>query len=39
VDLREGRKEQLAKDDAGVDSRRYRARLQSERISEEHSNF
>jgi hypothetical protein len=36
VDLREGRKEQLARDD-GVDSGRYRARLQSERIWEEHS--
>jgi hypothetical protein len=39
VDLREGRKEQLVKDDGGVDSRRYRARLQSERILEKHSNF
>jgi hypothetical protein len=36
ADLREGRKEQLAMDDGGVDSREYRARLQSERIWEEH---
>jgi hypothetical protein len=35
VDLREGRKEQLPMDDGGVDSRGYRARLQSERIWEE----
>jgi hypothetical protein len=37
VDLREGRKEQLATDDGGVDSRGYRARLRSERIWEERS--
>jgi hypothetical protein len=35
--LREGRTEQLAMDDGGVDSREYRARLQSERRWEEHS--
>jgi hypothetical protein len=39
MDLREGRKEQLAMDDGGVDSRGHRARLQSERIWEERSNF
>jgi hypothetical protein len=32
VDLRDGRNEQLPTDDGGVDSRGYRARLQSERI-------
>jgi hypothetical protein len=37
ADLREGIKEQLVMDDGGVDSREYRARLQSERIWEEHS--
>jgi hypothetical protein len=37
VDLREGRKEQLARDDGSMDSRGYRARLQSERILEEPS--
>ena len=35
ADLREGRKEQLVMDDGGVDSREYRARLQSEKICEE----
>jgi hypothetical protein len=37
VDLREGRKEQLAMDDGGVDSRECRAILQSDRIWEERS--
>jgi hypothetical protein len=37
VDLREGRKEQLARDDGSVDPRGYRARLQLERIWEKHS--
>jgi hypothetical protein len=32
MDLREGRKEQLAMDDGSVDSGGYRVRLQSERI-------
>jgi hypothetical protein len=39
IDLREGRKEQLVMDDGGVDSRGYRARLQSERIWEERSGY
>jgi hypothetical protein len=39
VHLREVRKEQLVMDDGGMDSRGYRARLQSERTWEEHSNF
>ena len=37
VDLREGRKEQLARDDGSVDPRGYRARLQLEKIWEERS--
>jgi hypothetical protein len=37
VDLREGRKEQLARDDGGVDPRGYRAGLQLQRIWEERS--
>jgi hypothetical protein len=39
MDWREGRKEQLAMDDGCVDSRGYRARLQSERIWEERSGY